>query len=140
MIKQALTAVSRANAPFHSFGTQVSANMVQQPGTGLVGTNRAGFIVYWVTFGLMAGSAVIFAGLTFMKPQRHRKHGCECASCFCLRQHVYRPPRVPTSARSNLTILASTYIARLKLSDVYVRPQIVQRSLLRSLQSRTMPW
>lgn len=55
-----------------------AADMVQQPGTGFVGTNRAGWIVYWVTFGLMAGSAVIFAGLTFMKPQRHRKHGCKC--------------------------------------------------------------
>lgn len=51
--------------------------MAQQPGTGLVSTTRAGWIVYWVTFGLMAASAVCFMGITLMKPQRHRKHGCK---------------------------------------------------------------
>ena len=51
--------------------------MVQAPGTGFVGTTRAGWIVYWVTFGLMAGSAVCFFAITLLKPQRHRKHGCK---------------------------------------------------------------
>ena len=48
--------------------------MAQHPGTGLVSTTRAGWVVYWVTFGLMAASAVCFM---VMKPHRHRKHGCE---------------------------------------------------------------
>ena len=51
--------------------------MPQTPSSGYVSTTNAGWVVYWVTFGLMAGSAVCFFAFTLMKPQRHRKHGCK---------------------------------------------------------------
>lgn len=51
--------------------------MVQTPGSGFNGTTWSGYVIYWVTFGVMAGSALIFAAMTYTKPQRHRKHGCE---------------------------------------------------------------
>ncbi|KAK9828298.1 hypothetical protein WJX74_007622 [Apatococcus lobatus] len=36
---------------------------------------RAGLIVYWVTFGIMIGSAVCFAVMTWLRPYHDRKHG-----------------------------------------------------------------
>ncbi|KAL3159414.1 hypothetical protein ABBQ38_009844 [Trebouxia sp. C0009 RCD-2024] len=49
--------------------------MTQVPSNGMVSTTKAGWIVYWVTFGLMAASAICFMGITLLKPQKHRKHG-----------------------------------------------------------------
>lgn len=49
--------------------------MAQHPTSGYVSTTTPGWIVYWVTFGLMAFSAVCFMAITLTRPQRHRKHG-----------------------------------------------------------------
>ncbi|BDA40368.1 Opsin-1 [Coccomyxa sp. Obi] len=39
----------------------------------IIGT--AGITMYWCVFGLMAGSAICFAVMTFMQPMRKRSHG-----------------------------------------------------------------
>lgn len=39
--------------------------------------STAGYILYWIIFGIMAGSLVLFSLMTFRHPQQDRKHGCK---------------------------------------------------------------